>query len=150
MAENGAITNFTPTAKPKGTWDFLLLLLLSPHGRRHKAPPQLCALTTVTYFPTKKERGNINQGPRIRQGSRFSVRQFAIPPAVGPWCRRNFIPRRHKLRKIQTGLPGPNPKSPPAWLGGWMRWRRAITKKYAFLYVFSRAAKTSKWQHFHH
>ena len=63
---------------------------------------------------------------------------------VGPWCRRNFIPHRHKLRKNQTGLSDSNPKPTPAWLGGWMRWRHAITKKHAFLYFFSRAAKNIK------
>ena len=42
----------------------------------------------------------------------------ATPPAVGPWCRRNFIPRRPNFRKKQTGLPDPNPKPTPAWLGG--------------------------------
>ena len=40
------------------------------------------------------------------------------PPDVGPWCRRNFIPRRPNFRKKQTGLPDPNPKPTPAWLGG--------------------------------
>ena len=65
------------------------------------------------------------------------------------WCRRNFIPRRHIFRhQNQTGLPDPNPKPTPAWLGGWVRWRCAIAKKHAFLCVFGCAAKTSKWQHF--
>ena len=36
----------------------------------------------------------------------------------------------------QTGLPDPNPKPTPAWLGGWVRWRCAITKKHTFLCVF--------------
>ena len=35
--------------------------------------------------------------------------------------------------------PDPNPKPTPAWLGGWVRWRHAITKKTCFLYVFLRA-----------
>ena len=67
--------------------------------------------------------------------------KWTIPPDVGPGCRRNFIPRRSNLDQNQTGLPDPNPKPTPAWLGGWVRWRHATTKKYAFLYVFSRAAK---------
>ena len=40
------------------------------------------------------------------------------PPAVGPWCRRNFISRCPKLQQNQTGLPNHNPKPTPAWLGG--------------------------------
>ena len=47
------------------------------------------------------------------------------PPAVGPWCCRNFIPRRSNSDKNQMGLPGPNPKptSQPqlglaVWCGG--------------------------------
>ena len=39
---------------------------------------------------------------------------MSTPPAVGPWCRQNFIPRRPNLGKNQTGLPNRNPKPPPA------------------------------------
>ena len=60
---------------------------------------------------------------------------YRTPPPVGPWCRRNLIPRRPNSAKNQTGLPGPNPKPTPAWLGGWMRWRHAITKKQPCLFV---------------
>ena len=42
----------------------------------------------------------------------------ATTPDVGPWCRRDFIPRRPNFRNNQTGLPDPNPKPTPAWLGG--------------------------------
>ena len=45
-------------------------------------------------------------------------RQPPTPPAVGPWCRRNLIPRRPKLQQNQTRLPDPNPKPPPAGFGG--------------------------------
>ena len=60
----------------------------------------------------------------------------AAPASVGPWCRRNFIPRRSNLVKNQTGLPGPNPKPTPAWFGGWVRWRHATTPKHAFCTFF--------------
>ena len=55
---------------------------------------------------------------------------YHTPPAVGPWCRRNFIPRRPNFRKNQTGLPDPNPKPTPAWLSGSMRRRHATTKRH--------------------
>ena len=53
----------------------------------------------------------------MRQAHCFVVK-WRTPPDVGPWCRRNFIPRRPNFRKNQTGLPDPNPKPTPAWLGG--------------------------------
>ena len=61
MPDNGDVTNFTPTAKTEGTWVICFL-------------PSL-----VLYFPTRnsKEHGNTNQGPQIRQGSRFLLRQCA-------------------------------------------------------------------------
>ena len=46
---------------------------------------------------------------------------FSTPQDVGPCFRRNFIPRRPNLGKNQPGLPNPNPKPTPAWLGGWVR-----------------------------
>ena len=49
------------------------------------------------------------------------LRRVLHTPPVGPWCCRYFIPRRRKLRQNQTGLPDPNPKPTPAWLGGWVR-----------------------------
>ena len=58
------------------------------------------------------------------------------PPPVGPCFRRNFISCGVGSGQNQTGLPGPNPKPNPAWLGGWVRWRCALTKKHAFLCVF--------------
>ena len=53
MAENGDVINFTPTAQTEEAWVFFSSFFFS------------------YAFLNQKERGNINQGPRIRQGSRF-------------------------------------------------------------------------------
>ena len=50
--------------------------------------------------------------------------------------------KRCKSHQLRLGI------APPARFGGAMRRSRAIAKKHAFLYVFSRAAKISKWHHF--
>jgi len=48
-------------------------------------------------------------------------RHGGTPPDVGPWCRSNFIPHRPNFRQNETGLPDPNPKPTPAWLGSRVR-----------------------------
>ena len=72
--------------------------------------------------------------------SLFSVREVTLllntPQDVGPCFHRNLILCRPILEQNQTGLPDPNLKPTPAWLGGWVRWRRAITKKHAFCAFF--------------
>ena len=60
MAENGDITNFTPTAKPKGTWTnfvFLLLLCIYKLERAQEHQPatsnstgKLLFLSSVRYL----------------------------------------------------------------------------------------------------
>ena len=73
---------------------------------------------------------NLLQQKQRTKSSRVASRA-RTPPAMGPWCRRNFISRccPTKLQQNQTRLPDPNQKPTLAWLGGWMRWRHAITKK---------------------
>ena len=72
---------------------------------------------------------------------------------VGPWCRRNLIPRRPNSAQNQTGLPAPNPKPTPAWrlglavgCGDVALWH--YNEKTCLLYVFLHATKTPKWQNF--
>ena len=69
MAENGDVTIFTPTAKTEGTW---LIFFLS----------------SLVLYPNSKEHGNTNQAPRIRQGSRFLLRQCATWEFRPPVARR--------------------------------------------------------------
>ena len=54
------------------------------------------------------------------------------PQDASPFFRRNFISRNTGIEQSKLWLPTPDPKSPPAWLGGWMRWRRVLKKKLFF------------------
>ena len=74
--------------------------------------------------------------------------QNSTPPVEVYFFWNNFQTRklvckkRCKTHQLRLGI------AHPTRLGGAMRRSHAIAKKHAFLYVFSRAAKTSRWRHF--
>ena len=72
MAENGDVTNFTPTAKTEGTWVILFLSSL------------------VLYFPTRRSTGN-TKTPDSAGKSLFAsaVRYLGISPAGA--CQRHCV-----------------------------------------------------------
>ena len=56
----------------------------------------------------------------------------STPQDAGPFFRRIFISRNTGIEQNKPWLPIPDPKPTPAWLGGWMRWRRVAKKKTGF------------------
>ena len=76
------------------------------------------AAATVVVVAAAAAAAAASRCPEVRAGNSAGCKRTNTPPPVGPWCCRNFIPRRRKLRQNQTGLPDPNPKPIPAWHGG--------------------------------
>ena len=113
----------------------------------------LCSSRTCAFFSS----GKLPFPWELRAMLRVTLASFTAPP-VGPWCRRNSIPRRSNLDENQTGLPGfltPIRSPTPAWLGGWIARFGAVTSHYnkkktclLFVRFFLRAAQTPKWQYF--
>ena len=113
-------------AKMRARWNRRGGRVLAMAVGRHVHVYVIHGKSTSTALNTHKNPGRSSRcwpNPQLRK--RLMMANCAInqgtPPPVGPWCRRNFIPRRPNSAKNQTGLPDPNPKPTPAWLGGWMR-----------------------------
>ena len=88
----------------------------------------LCSSRTCVFFSS----GKLPFPWELRAMLRVTLASFTAPP-VGPWCRRNSIPRRSNLDENQTGLPGfltPIRSPTPAWLGGWIARFGAVTSHY--------------------
>ena len=58
--------------------------------------------------------------------------RILTPQNAGPWFRRNLSSCGIQPKQNQSLLTDPDLKPTPAWLGGLVRWRRAIKKKPCF------------------
>ena len=132
MAENGDVANFTPTAKPKGTW------AISPLSSF-----VMYFLTAILERAREHQPGTIeDQGPRTRQGSRFSFRQFATwefrhrrvsraahraaPPHLGRAFRARQRAAKARTRAQRSRLvQGPRPRPPHCF------WPRRVLTRHA-------------------
>ena len=115
-----------------GCWGVTRAFFLRLLARRTEE--QRSAKTCATNKqPRQNHAGLLNflKTPRKRK-RRPEVFFFRTPQDVGPFFRRNFISRNIGIEQNKAWLPIPDPKPTPAWLGGWMRWRRVIKKKTGF------------------
>ena len=73
---------------------------------------------------------------------------FQHPRSRFTYCLNNLQTRKLLWTKLRGSHQPRLGLEPPAQFGGAMRRSGAIAKKHAFLYAFSRAAKTPRWRHF--
>ena len=79
----------------------------------------------MVHFTSARHTERKRAHTRTSRDRQSAVLVVLTPPPVGPWCRRNLIPRRPNLGKNQTWLPDPNPKPPPAGFGVGIAWSDA-------------------------
>ena len=79
--------------------------LTPPHGRRHKAPPQPCALTTTTTQTTTAHT-NTTQTNKTQATQTSKVQKFLKKSLSPQKCKSSFkSPPPHKSKKVPSKAP---------------------------------------------